>query len=57
MTNHEATFGMLRCCDCECEWPAEIPPLYEDMPACAYCESGPVQLVELLRLERDELLH
>jgi len=44
---YEKRYAAFRCCDCEQEWPELLPPMYEDLPACPYCESGPTQLVEL----------
>jgi hypothetical protein len=41
-------FAAFRCTDCEQTFSGLLPPLYEDLPTCPHCDSGPVDLVELL---------
>jgi hypothetical protein len=41
-------FATFRCTNCEQTFSGLLPPFYENMPTCPDCQSGPVQLVELL---------
>jgi hypothetical protein len=52
MAVYVRTFALLRCCDCEHTFAAQLPPLHVELDECPLCKSGPVQLVELLESEQ-----